>query len=206
MTRPTEGGCLVLALRGPAHDLACLHHETGLHRLQRVPEQERRGRIHSSTVSVAVLDAATPEVRPEWRPEDCDIAWFSGSGAGGQHRNKHANCARITHRPTGLVRVAQARSRVQSQMEAMATLRAAVEDLQLAHRQEGLQHVRSSQIGLTGHGERARIWAFQRGWVEDQRSQRQMPMKEALRGHVDRLWPEQARGAGAGLAASEERK
>lgn len=124
-----------------------------------------------------------------WRSEDCDIAWFSGSGAGGQHRNKHANCARITHRPTGLVRVAQARSRVQSQMEAMSALRLAVEDLHLAHWQERMQDTRVGQIGVKGPGDRARIWAFQRGWVEDQRTQRRMPLKEALRGHLDQLWP-----------------
>lgn len=174
---------------GPAEELAHLHHESGLHRIQRVPANERRGRVHSSTVSVAVLTPAVAPARPVWRPEDCDIAWFSGSGAGGQHRNKHANCARITHRPTGLVRVAQTRSRVQSQMEALAALQAAVEGRSRDRQQQALHGDRTRQIGVGSHGDRARVWAFQRGVVEDQRTGRHMPMKDALRGHLDRLWP-----------------
>ena len=182
-----------LMFTGAPGDLALLKHETGLHRLQRVPLHERRGRVHSSTVSVAWFGPCGVPSNMAWDPADCEVAWFSGSGAGGQHRNKHANCARIVHRPTGLVRTAQTRSRAQSHMEALAALKTAVES---SHAERALadQHAdRLAQIGKGNQGsERARLWAFQRGMVEDQRTGRQMPLKAALRAHLRRLWPSQA--------------
>lgn len=165
-----------------------LAHEAGLHRIQRVPDNERRGRVHSSTVSVAVL--SEPASSPvEHDDSEFQITWYSGSGAGGQHRNKHPNCARITHVPTGLTRTAQARSRAHSQTAAMAALREALAERAQAGQAQDRQRDRTAQIGVASQGDRDRVWAFQRDRVEDGRTGKALRIKDALAGKLDRLWP-----------------
>jgi peptide chain release factor 1 len=101
-----------------------LQNEAGGHRIQRVPKSEHKGRVHSSTVTVACLGGTKAADTPfdHRQPNDFSVEWYSGSGAGGQHRNKHQNSARITHLPTGLIRQAQTRSRENSHQAAMAEI------------------------------------------------------------------------------------
>lgn len=168
--------------------VAALDQEAGRHRVQRVPDNERRGRVHSSTVSVAVLNQAAPITPVRVAVADCKIEWYSGSGAGGQHRNKHPNCARITHLPTGLVRTAQTRSRANSQQLALAALEEALNQQALHTRATERQTQRVAQIGTTQEGERDRVWAFQRDRVEDGKTGRSVRIKDAWAGRLEGLW------------------
>lgn len=165
-----------------------LDQEAGIHRIQRVPDNDRRGRVHSSTITVAVLGESPSISENKLVESDLKIEWYSGSGAGGQHRNKHPNCARITHLPTGLVRTAQARSRNHSQTAAIAALREALGEREKVHASHIRQHQRVAQIGVASHGDRGRIWAFQRDRVEDGRSGRSIRLKDALLGKLEGLW------------------
>ena len=97
-----------------------LDNEPGGHRIQRVPPTERKGRVHTSTVTVAVLDPSIAQTAIQDR--DLRVEWYSGTGAGGQYRNKHQNSCRITHIPTGIQATAQCRSRENSYTEARAAI------------------------------------------------------------------------------------
>src|SRR3569833_578739 len=90
------GGAIVIEMQGS--DVFRMDGEAGGHRVQRIPPTERRGRVHSSTITVAVLDpGASPEAPPLLRDADLKVEWFGGTvGAGGQHRNKHENACRLT--------------------------------------------------------------------------------------------------------------
>lgn len=160
--------------------------ERGGHRIQRVPPTERRGRVHSSTVTVAVLDprSATSGVVES----DFVVSWYSGTGAGGQHRNKHQNSARVTHLPTGMVRSAQTRSRANSLEEAMSALRRDLASMRLRDAATEANADRRAQVGSGERSDRRRVWAFQRDVVEDLRTGRRMRCGDALSGKVDALW------------------
>jgi peptide chain release factor 1 len=170
-----------------------LDQEAGVHRLQRVPPTEKKGRVHSSTVSVVVLNPAAPA--PSWpedrrAPQDFVLEWYSGSGAGGQHRNKHQNSARITHTPTGLMRTAQTRSRANSQQSAMDALLAELQAMSARRGQASLQGERARQVGQSERADRRRLWAFQRDEVVDFQTGRRLRCRDALRGALDGLWSE----------------
>lgn len=162
--------------------------EAGTHRIQRVPDNERRGRVHSSTVTVAVLTAVPQSARVKLDVNEVNIEWYSGSGAGGQHRNKHPNSARITHLATGLVRTAQTRSRANSQQLAMAALEEALTAMGAHQVAYDRQQARTDQVGGAERADRDRIWAFQRDRVEDLRTGKAIRLKEGLAGQLDRLW------------------
>lgn len=165
--------------------------EAGGHRIQRCPRTERNGRVHSSTVTVAVLgdEAVSVGQPPAMRSEgDFLVVWFSGTGSGGQHRNKHQNSARVTHVPTGLVRTAQTRSRANSLMEARAALDRDLDALSASTSGAKVNASRQSQVGTGERSDRRRVWAFQRDVVEDLGNGRRMRCAQALRGEVDRLW------------------
>lgn len=164
--------------------------ESGGHRVQRVASTDKRGRVHSSTVTVAVLEGhtalpATTQARPD---SEFRIVWFSGTGAGGQHRNKHQNSARITHLPTGLVRTAQTRSRENSKAEAMSALNAELDRVAFERARGGLNSIRRDQVGSGERSDRRRVWAFQRDVVEDLVTGRSARCRDALNGGMDRLW------------------
>jgi peptide chain release factor 1 len=162
--------------------------EGGLHRVQRVPLNEKRGRVHTSDVSVVVLDPAhTVTAHPSLRREKTDFSleWYSGSGAGGQHRNKHQNCARLTHLPTGLVKTAQHRSRQQSEMAARLAMDTDLDALLEGARTGLVNTQRRDQ--QTQEIARKRLWSFQRDQVLDENG-RMMTCKAAMKGGMDALW------------------
>jgi peptide chain release factor 1 len=170
-------------------DLTQLQNEPGGHRLQRIPPTERKGRVHTSTVTVAVLDTAKRETNfQKTSKDDFEVEWFSGSGAGGQHRNKTQNCARITHLPTGIVESAQCRSRDQSYKEAMTQL---LKRLQHAdkHITASAQSVeRKRQMGSGERGDKIRTYRFQDDIATDHRSGKKVNLSKVLQGHFDLLW------------------
>jgi peptide chain release factor 1 len=185
-----DGRTLSVQVSGDGIEL--LDHEAGGHRLQRVPVGEKRGRVHSSTVTVCVLFDGVPLAHPAARRafEDFELSWFSGSGAGGQHRNKHQNSARLKHRPTGIIVTAQCRKRPQSEAQARAEMAARLDSLCLSAGAVQTNAVRAAQIG-TGERKR-RTYRFQDGLVSDHLTGRVARIDEVLRGRMDLLWPLQA--------------
>lgn len=146
-----------------------LKFESGVHRVQRVPETESQGRIHTSTVTVAVLPEAE-EVDLQINPTDLQIDTFRSSGAGGQHINKTESAIRITHIPTGTVVECQdERSQYKNKDKAMKILRSRILEQERAKQSEAIAGERKSQVGTGDRSERIRTYNFPQGRVSDHR-------------------------------------
>lgn len=146
-----------------------LKYESGVHRVQRVPETESQGRIHTSTVTVAVLPEAE-EVELEIDPADLKIDVFRASGAGGQHINKTESAVRITHLPTGTVVECQdERSQHKNKDKAMKILRSRLYDRLQQEQNDKIASERKSQVGRGDRSERIRTYNFPEGRLTDHR-------------------------------------
>jgi len=143
--------------------------ESGVHRVQRVPETESQGRIHTSTVTVAVLPEAQ-EVDVEINPKDIQIDTYRSGGAGGQHVNKTESAIRITHFPTGIVVECQdERSQHKNKERAMKILRSRILDAEIAKQNEAIAGERKAQVGTGDRSERIRTYNYPQGRVSDHR-------------------------------------
>ena len=143
--------------------------ESGVHRVQRVPETESQGRIHTSTVTVAVLPEAE-EVEIDIDPADIEMETCKSSGAGGQHINKTDSAVRLTHKPTGIVVECQEeRSQFKNRDKAMRMLRAKLLDIKKTEQADRIADERRSQVGTGDRSERIRTYNFPQGRVTDHR-------------------------------------
>ena len=146
-----------------------LKHESGVHRVQRVPVTESSGRLHTSTVTVAVLPEAE-DVEVDLKEEELRIDIFHAGGHGGQNVNKVATAVRITHLPTGITAVCQdERSQLRNKQRALAVLKARLLDRALQRQRQEITEDRRSQVGSGERAEKARTYNYPQDRVTDHR-------------------------------------
>ena len=165
-----------------------LKFESGVHRVQRVPDTETQGRIHTSTVTVAVLPEAE-DVELEINPADLKIDTFRSSGAGGQHINKTSSAIRVTHIPTGTVVECQdERSQFKNKDKALKILRSRLLDEKQREHDEAIASDRKSQVGTGDRSERIRTYNYPQGRVTDHRIGLTIyKLEQMLNGDIDEV-------------------
>ena len=153
-----------------------------------MPPTERKGRVHTSTVTVAVIDRMTEIGSVAIAKNDLKIEWYSGTGAGGQYRNKHQNSCRITHIPTGIIAKSECRSRTNSLNEAVAEIQRRVDESAKISYNNNIATNRKTQVGSGMRGDKIRTYRFQDDTVQDHRTGKTAQAKKILSGNFDLLW------------------
>ena len=182
-----------------------LKYESGVHRVQRVPETESQGRIHTSTVTVAVPVEAD-EVELEINPTDLKIDYFRASGAGGQHINKTESAVRITYLPTNVVVECQdERSQHKNKDKAMKILRSRIYEAMLEEQAAKVASERKMQVGTGDRSERIRTYNFPQGRLTDHRIGLTIyRLEDMMNGNLDEVFDALATADQAAKLASQE--
>lgn len=182
-----------------------LKYESGVHRVQRVPETESQGRIHTSTVTVAVL-AEADEVELEINPTDLKIDYFRASGAGGQHINKTESAVRITYLPTNFVVECQdERSQHKNKDKAMKILRSRVYEAMQQEQDAKIASERKMQVGTGDRSERIRTYNYPQGRLTDHRIGLTIyRLEDILNGNLDEVFDALATADQAAKLANQE--
>lgn len=177
-TKATADGYLELLIEGSEQFVRPLFNESGGHRWQ-----ERSGnKIHTSTVTVSVR--IDQQLKFELKDSDLSIEWYSGSGAGGQHRNKHQNCCRLRHIPTGIVKTAQCRSRQNSLDEARSAMIKELQYKQASSHYNQINTQRKQQTGSGMRGDWVKSYRTQDNIVTDHRTGFKMKLSDVLKGQL----------------------
>ncbi len=165
-----------------------LKFESGVHRVQRVPDTESSGRIHTSTVTVAVLPVVE-DVEIELNESDIKMEVFRASGAGGQHVNKTSSAVRLIHEPTGIVVECQTeRSQFQNKENAMRMLRTKIYDIEKQKQDSEIANARKSQVGSGDRSEKIRTYNYPQGRITDHRIGLSIyQMEDFLNGNLDEM-------------------
>ena len=165
-----------------------LKFESGVHRVQRVPDTESSGRIHTSTVTVAVLPVVD-DVEVEISESDIKMEVFRASGAGGQHINKTSSAVRLIHEPTGIVVECQTeRSQFQNRENAMKMLRTKIYDIEKQKQDSEIANARKSQVGSGDRSEKIRTYNYPQGRITDHRIGLSIyQMEDFLNGNLDEM-------------------
>lgn len=163
-----------------------LKFESGVHRVQRVPDTESSGRIHTSTATVAVLPVVE-DVEIEINPADIKMEVFRSSGAGGQHINKTSSAVRLIHEPTGIVVECQTeRSQFQNRDNAMKMLRTKLYEIEKQKQDSEIANSRKSQVGSGDRSEKIRTYNYPQGRITDHRIGMSIyQMENFLNGDID---------------------
>ena len=165
-----------------------LKFESGVHRVQRVPDTESSGRIHTSTATVAVLPVVE-DVEIEVNPADIKMEVFRASGAGGQHINKTSSAVRLIHEPTGIVVECQTeRSQFQNKDNAMKMLRTKLYEIEKQKQDSEISNARKSQVGSGDRSEKIRTYNYPQGRITDHRIGMSIyQMENFLNGDIDEM-------------------
>ncbi len=165
-----------------------LKFESGVHRVQRVPDTEASGRIHTSTATVAVLPVVE-DVEIEINPSDIKMEVFRSSGAGGQHINKTSSAVRLIHEPTGIVVECQTeRSQFQNKDNAMRMLKTKLYDIEKQKQDNAVKNARKSQVGSGDRSEKIRTYNYPQGRITDHRIGLSIyQMDDFLNGDLDEM-------------------
>ena len=182
-----------------------LKFESGTHRVQRVPDTESSGRIHTSAATVAVLPVVE-DVEIEINPADIKMDVFRASGAGGQHINKTSSAVRLTHIPTGIIAECQTeRSQFQNKDYAMKLLKSRLYEIEKAKQDAAIENSRKSQVGSGDRSEKIRTYNYPQGRITDHRIGMSIfQMDDFLNGNLDDLIENLAAAANAEKLRSED--
>jgi peptide chain release factor 1 len=160
--------------------------EAGGHRIQRIPDTERKGRVHTSTVCVSVLEGERKTL--DVRDSDFSVRFYSGTGKGGQRRNKVMSCVTVTHLPSGLTQNVNGRSGSTNEAEAKRLL---IERLAAATNTQSaseMNDIRAAQVGSGMRGDKRRTYRFRDDSIEDHITNRMVSARRFMRGDIDLLW------------------
>jgi peptide chain release factor 1 len=163
--------------------------ESGIHRVQRVPPTETKGRRHTSTIAVAVLPY-TEVSEVEILESDLKVEFTKGSGPGGQHRNKVETAVRITHIPTGIQAYSATKSQKRNRELALAVLRSRLQEIQTQSCTQNTNKLRTTQIRDMGRGTRVRTYNFIEDRVKDERTSKKFKTKHIMSGNLELIYRE----------------